>query len=373
MASHGEDTDGLPRDTSHGHQYLSPEGTETPRLLEVEREENSEDTDDLDSSIGTEFPSGTTSLLSNIFNYKYENGRRYHAFRDGKYTLPNDEEEQDRLDLYHHVWSMMLGGELYIAPIERPQRALDIGTGTGIWAIDFADRHPECQIIGNDLSPVQPEWVPPNVKFEIDDAEMPWAFSKREKFDFIHLRNMAGSFQNWDEVIRQCFIHAKPGGFVEVHDFDYILLNGPLDNPRPIDPKSPLKRWWHLTVAAGDTAGRPFVSGSSFLTRLEAAGFQHVTGRWEYWPFAAWHKQKNVRERGMYAQLGLKEGLIPYSIALLTRFSGWSKDDVDQLCKDAAAELMASPPKEQYWCKAWFVYGQKPFDATDLQEGAAMA
>jgi hypothetical protein len=32
-------------------------------------------------------------------NYTYENGRRYHSFHEGEYVLPNDEQEQDRLDL----------------------------------------------------------------------------------------------------------------------------------------------------------------------------------------------------------------------------------------------------------------------------------
>lgn len=73
-------------------------------------------------------------------HYKYENGRRYHAFgKEDSYTLPNDESEQDRLDLYHHIWSMVLKGELHTAPLDNPQQILDIGTGTGIWAIDMAE------------------------------------------------------------------------------------------------------------------------------------------------------------------------------------------------------------------------------------------
>lgn len=39
----------------------------------------------------------------------------------------------------HHVYNLVLGGELYRAPVKSPQRVLDLGTGTGIWAIDFAE------------------------------------------------------------------------------------------------------------------------------------------------------------------------------------------------------------------------------------------
>ncbi|KMU88301.1 UMTA [Coccidioides immitis H538.4] len=63
------------------------------------------------------FESSTASLTSSILGHKYENGRRYHAYREGSYVIPNDEREQDRLDLQHHIYNMILGGELYRAPI----------------------------------------------------------------------------------------------------------------------------------------------------------------------------------------------------------------------------------------------------------------
>ncbi len=54
------------------------------------------------------------------------------------YLLPNDEKEQNRLDLYHHMTKLLLDGKLHLAPIgSNPQRILDLGTGTGIWAIDM--------------------------------------------------------------------------------------------------------------------------------------------------------------------------------------------------------------------------------------------
>ncbi len=52
---------------------------------------------------------------------------------------PNDEQEQDRLDMLHHIYLLVQGGRLHTAPIVSPQLVLDIGTGTGIWALDFAE------------------------------------------------------------------------------------------------------------------------------------------------------------------------------------------------------------------------------------------
>jgi hypothetical protein len=40
-------------------------------------------------------------------------------------------------DLQHHLWLLMLKEKLYLAPVNIPQRVLDVGTGTGIWAIEF--------------------------------------------------------------------------------------------------------------------------------------------------------------------------------------------------------------------------------------------
>lgn len=48
---------------------------------------------------------------------------------------------------------------------------LDLGTGTGIWAIDVADEFPNTEVVANDLSPIQPPNVPVNVRFEVDDVE----------------------------------------------------------------------------------------------------------------------------------------------------------------------------------------------------------
>lgn len=47
---------------------------------------------------------------------------------------------------------------------------LDIATGMGDWAIGMGDYFPQSQIIATDLSPIQPDEVPPNVNFYVEDS-----------------------------------------------------------------------------------------------------------------------------------------------------------------------------------------------------------
>ncbi len=68
--------------------------------------------------------------------YTFENGRRYHKFREGQYNFPNDDSEQDREDM-KHAMVVNLCQTLHFAPIGKdPGNILDMGTGTGIWAIE---------------------------------------------------------------------------------------------------------------------------------------------------------------------------------------------------------------------------------------------
>lgn len=92
---------------------------------------------DIDSTYGQEISTYTASLTSSVLNYRHENGRTYHGYRDGTYLLPNDESEKDRLDMMHEMMLVMLDRQLFLAPIDSPRRVLDLGTGTGIWAIQL--------------------------------------------------------------------------------------------------------------------------------------------------------------------------------------------------------------------------------------------
>ncbi|KAJ5355250.1 uncharacterized protein N7496_012462 [Penicillium cataractarum] len=215
----------------------------------------------------------TASLLSDVKDYAYENGRRYHSYREGNYVLPNDEQEQDRQDLLHHVRNLVLNGALFRAPLEPSiQRALDIGTGTGIWAIDFADSYPSAEVIGTDLSPIQPSWVPPNLRFLVDDAEEPWLFSANRPFDFIHARDLGGAIADWPRLLRQAYKHLKPGGWIELQEFEVMLKSD--DDTLKLAPT--LCEYLRRLQEASEAFQRPMNIAEGHRGRLVEAGFEKV-------------------------------------------------------------------------------------------------
>jgi len=44
----------------------------------------------------------------------------------------------------------------------------------GLWAIEVGDLYPGASVLGLDLSPIQPHWIPSNVRFMVDDVEDEW-------------------------------------------------------------------------------------------------------------------------------------------------------------------------------------------------------
>ena len=108
---------------------------------------------DVDSALGDDQSSLTQSLRSSLLESVQENGRGYHRYKStagNYYVFPEDQPEQDRLDLQHEMFMFTFNGNLYNAPLQKDQlkEVLDIGTGTGIWAVDFADEHPNAQVVG---------------------------------------------------------------------------------------------------------------------------------------------------------------------------------------------------------------------------------
>lgn len=66
--------------------------------------------------------------------YVCEHNRRYHWYGKDPYPFPNDDQEQMREILLHTVIGR--GIDLHLAPVAAARDVLDLGTGTGQWAIE---------------------------------------------------------------------------------------------------------------------------------------------------------------------------------------------------------------------------------------------
>lgn len=81
---------------------------------------------------------------------------------------------------------------------------MDVGTGTGLWAISYGETYPDATVIGTDLSPMQTHYLPSNVTFEVEDLEHEeWDLGG--SFSFIHVRNMLGSIRDWKDFLRKTY------------------------------------------------------------------------------------------------------------------------------------------------------------------------
>ncbi|KAL9603286.1 MAG: hypothetical protein Q9219_001309 [cf. Caloplaca sp. 3 TL-2023] len=288
----------------------------------------------------------TTSIASSITDYKFEHGRRYHAYKEGRYVLPNDEAEQDRMDLQYHAIRLTFGDQLFFAPVEENlRRVLDAGTGTGEAA--YADKYPDAevrclshplqadpvssdchsphQVTGIDLSLIQPRWSAPNVKYQVDDLEQPWTFPLSH-FDLIHTRIMLGSIRDWPSFFAQSLKHLRPGGYMECHELDVDART----DDGSLAENSAIKQWCRNQEEAMQKAGNMSlrITGEKLRRQLLDAGFVDVEVKEFKIPIGQWAEEKKMKEAGAFQLVAMLEGIGGLTMALWTRFLGWKAEDV---------------------------------------------
>ena len=253
----------------------------------------------------------------------------------GSYPLPNDDAELERMDIKHHCMRLLCSGHLHLAPLNNPKIILDVGTGTGIWAIEMAEHYPDTTIIGTDLSPVQPEMVPHNVHFEIDDLEVKqWAWPDNY-FDYIHSRFMIASVGNWQRYIRKIYRHTKPGGYFELQELNCRFHS----DDGSVKKDSSLAYWSEMICLAAEKYNRPIPIHTDYVAMLEKAGFVEIRQVILKSPSNPWPKDKNLKEVGKFQSLALLEGLEGISLALMTRGLKWKADEVKVLIAKVRNEL----------------------------------
>ncbi|KAN0095936.1 S-adenosyl-L-methionine-dependent methyltransferase [Hyaloscypha variabilis] len=299
----------------------------------------------------------TASLSSSILAYEVEHGRSYHAYNAGKYVLPNDEEEKDRMDIQYHALRILFEEKLFYAPIDKnPQCILDIGTGTGIWVMDVGDEYVSAKVIGTDLSPIQPRFVPPNVQFEIHDCtEYPWTFPENS-IDLVHTRITNGfAVRDWKAFYDESYKTIKPGGWIESQEFDLMAFSD--DKTLPSD--SAVVKWCKLMNEGGLKAGFDLrLTSETLRAAMEEAGFKEITVLEFKLPIGLWPADPRLREAGKFGLAAMLQGLQGISLATFTRLLGWQVEEMEVLLAQVRSEWRRRRV-HSYW-PIFVVYGRKP-------------
>lgn len=310
-----------------------------------------------DKNLSDSDKESTVSLYPSIFKYRTIHGRTYHPeTTDAQYWATNDKAQRESLDLNHHCFTLALGGKLYVAPLQQDtcKNALDVGTGTGIWAIDFAEEFRGATVVATDITPVTPSYVPPNLTFEIEDCNRQWAFPNHH-FDYIHARWLNGSITDWDRFFGYAFTHMRPGGWLESHEVSAFVES----DDGTVPETSALAQWGKIFKEGGRQAGISFTAyqDNVQITAMEAAGFIDLQVMEFKMPIGGWPEDPSLKEQGTFTQAALEQDVEGY-ILFMTNTLGWTRRQIMIFIKNLKKEMRSKKYHGYYWQRV--VVGRKP-------------
>ncbi|WQF89520.1 Putative S-adenosyl-L-methionine-dependent methyltransferase superfamily [Colletotrichum destructivum] len=281
------------------------------------------------------------AVTSSVLDYRLENGRTYHAYKNG--------------NLEQNMFLRTFGNRLGPAPPNEEKsnvgRVLDSGTGTGIWATDFGEEHPDAEVIGVDLSVTWPNYMPTNVRVEIDDLEEPWIFS--QPLNYIHSRNMQAVIIDCASYIKKCYDNLAPGGYLEVNEVDLF----PQSDDGTLKDDSAILESTRLIHECSTIFGRSPLKLEDLAEIMTSVGFEDVTAQKFKWHTNSWPKDAHYKELGAWCHDNLVAGWEGVSMAPFTRALNWSNKEVIVFMVDVRKEL-ANKQIHAYF-SVWSVYGRK--------------
>ncbi|KAG6159440.1 hypothetical protein E4U51_007714 [Claviceps purpurea] len=308
------------------------------------------DQEDIDS-VFSEDQSATTSIASSVLEYRQIHGRTYHSDKfTTNYFIPNDDQQLESEELCHHFLTILLDDQLFLAPLEKDKihRVLDVGTGSGIWAIEFADQFPNASVVGTDLSPCQPQWVPPNLCFEIDDATLEWTWNDNH-FDFIHMRYIVGGIQDWKALLKEAYRCCAPGGWVESFEYEPEICSD--DGTTELEPV--FASYGELFREAGKILNSPFFVEEIQKQAFDEAGFVEK----RVIPIGPWAKDRKLAEVGRYSRAAMENDLQGYTQML---WQALQRPADEYHVSLANMRKAMRNPKVHSYAMAQVVYGRKP-------------
>ena len=216
-------------------------------------------------------------------------------------------------------------------------------------ASDFADANPGASVIGTDISPLQPAWVPPNCEFQLEDAQLDWTWPM-DHFDLIHVRYLVGAIDDWAKLYRQAFDHLKPGGYFQHGDLDTETRS---DVPGLVTPDHVYYKWCQNFFKAGNILGKSWtypVQHGQMKELMENTGFEDVQIKCWKVPIGGWAMDTKMKEIGYFTLDYLEEGMDGFALLLFREILGWEIEDIEKIVNEMRMAL-----RNKKWMPYFFV------------------
>lgn len=158
----------------------------------------------------------------------------------------------------------------------------------------IASEHPDTNVIGTDLSLIQPREGVKNCTFIQHDVEKEdWNYGV--KFDYAYFRYMVTCFDDMPSVLRKAYGSLNNGGYIEIFDtpIQALSLDGSIEG-------TALEEWGEVGRAAGRKLGRDMAKPRQYKRWLEEAGFVDVVETIIAAPVNEWCKDERQKEIGRF-------------------------------------------------------------------------
>lgn len=217
----------------------------------------------------------------------------------------------------------------------------------------MGDEYPEADIQGIDLSPIQPEWVPPNVRFILDDAEAEWVYSE-STLDYVHLRHMTSSIRDWPLLVSRAYKALEPGGWIEMQELMFDLRC----DDDSVGPQNLVADFFHHMKRGLSTFGVDLLAMRHNMKYLLDAGFVNVREIPCKVPLGPWPKDPKMKTIGIYNRSMVYDALSGVAIKPFTHGLKWSQEAIELYLVGVRKDLMDNT--QHGYIPFHVVIGQKP-------------
>lgn len=223
--------------------------------------------------------------------------------------------------------------------------------------------YPDAMIHGMDLSPIQPDWIPENVSFVVDDIEHEagWTYPENA-FEFIHMRHTVPFIRDRPALWKRVYSHLKPGGWIELSEFRYAAACD--DNS--CDGPYAWRDFIDYLEAGMKNLGTDLHGIEDVDNELAAAGFEDIRVRQLKCPIGPWAKKERLQECGHVLRDVILFGLNGMARKPFRDGLHWTELQIQMFLVEVRKALSAEEkglPKFHCYYPYRSVCGRKPLDA----------